>query len=412
MPDIQGIAIEAAHFDARQRPPSSFYTRVLRAIREHMGMDVAFIARFENGQRHFQEFDAAASGVLIDRDRASPLDETYCQRVIDGRLPQILHDARSNEEALRLPATLQIPIGAHLSVPIRLSNDVVYGTLCCFSTSPNHSLNHRDIGTLNAFAAIVGEQLEMDLALETEQRDAVDRVRDVIAGRKLSTVYQPIMDVARNVIVGFEALSRFHAEPARSPDRWFAEAARAGLGLELEKLAIESALGALPALPPDLYVSVNASPNTIIHGDLRALCEPYPASRIVIELTEHEIVDHYAALIEAVEPLKASGMRLAIDDAGAGYSSFRHILRMEPYMIKLDVSITRHIDADRSRRALAAALCRFAEETGSKLVAEGVETREELSTLREIGFNKAQGYHLGRPLALPQAIERLAAAGR
>jgi EAL domain-containing protein (putative c-di-GMP-specific phosphodiesterase class I) len=111
-------------------------------------------------------------------------------------------------------------------------------------------------------------------------------------------------------------------------------------------------------------------------------------------------VQDYALLAEALEPLRSKGLRLAVDDAGAGYASFRHILKLKPDVIKLDSSLIRNIDSDTGSRALAAALIRFAEETGCKVVAEGVETREELAMLRRLEVNKAQGYLLGRPMPL------------
>jgi EAL domain-containing protein (putative c-di-GMP-specific phosphodiesterase class I) len=108
--------------------------------------------------------------------------------------------------------------------------------------------------------------------------------------------------------------------------------------------------------------------------------------------------------VESVlRPLRSDGLRLAVDDAGAGYASFRHILKLAPDIIKLDMSLTRHIDTNRSCRALASALIRFAAETGSTVVAEGVETDAELHALRELGVVKMQGYLLGRPMTIESA---------
>jgi EAL domain-containing protein (putative c-di-GMP-specific phosphodiesterase class I) len=139
-------------------------------------------------------------------------------------------------------------------------------------------------------------------------------------------------------------------------------------------------------------------PAVLCDGDL---------SRVVLEITEHTTVEDYAKLHEVLRPLRERGMRLSIDDAGAGYSSFRHILRLRPDFIKLDISLTRDIDSDRGRRALAAALIGFARETGAELIAEGVETESELATLRKLGVHKAQGYLLGRPAPFETA-QRLA----
>ncbi|WP_293229916.1 EAL domain-containing protein [Paludibacterium sp.] len=123
----------------------------------------------------------------------------------------------------------------------------------------------------------------------------------------------------------------------------------------------------------------------------------FPLDRLMLEVTEHTSVDDYVQIAAALKPLRDSGLKLAVDDAGAGYASFRHILKLQPDVIKLDVSLIRQIDSDTGCRALAGALIRFAEETGSKIVAEGVETVEELRALRELQVNKAQGYLLGRP---------------
>ncbi|MFB9353164.1 EAL domain-containing protein, partial [Streptomyces heliomycini] len=132
--------------------------------------------------------------------------------------------------------------------------------------------------------------------------------------------------------------------------------------------------------------------------DLLGRC---PLDRLMLEVTEHDVVEDYPGLDEALAEMRGKGLRLAIDDAGAGFASFRHILRLAPDVIKLDRSLTHEIERRDENRALAAALIGFATETGSRLVAEGVETQEELATLREIGICKAQGYLLGRPGALP-----------
>jgi EAL domain-containing protein (putative c-di-GMP-specific phosphodiesterase class I) len=123
----------------------------------------------------------------------------------------------------------------------------------------------------------------------------------------------------------------------------------------------------------------------------------------VLEITEHAAIRCYPDVLTAMQPLRDKGLRIAVDDAGAGYSSFRHILTLSPDIIKLDMSIVRNIDSDRSRKALAAALMGFARATGSKVVAEGVETLSELSVLRELGVDKAQGHLLAKPTPLDVA---------
>ncbi len=226
----------------------------------------------------------------------------------------------------------------------------------------------------------------------------------MLAERSYGVVYQPIVHLVENRIVGHEALARFRADPQRTPDKWFDEAGQVGLQKELEIALIEAALQGFDRLPADSYLSLNVSPETILSGAVGEVLASQPLDRLMLEVTEHALVQDYERLAEALEPLRREGLRLAVDDAGAGYASFRHILKLKPDVIKLDASLIRNVDSDTGCRALAAALIRFAEETGCKVVAEGVETQEELAMLRRLAVNKAQGYLLGRPSALSARV--------
>jgi EAL domain-containing protein (putative c-di-GMP-specific phosphodiesterase class I) len=225
----------------------------------------------------------------------------------------------------------------------------------------------------------------------------------VLRADGLRMVYQPIVDVTTGLVVGFESLARFTSDPYRTPDIWFAEAGQVGRLVELESQAIRLALAGAAGLPDSVYVTVNASPETIVKGALADVLRGQPLERLVVEVTEHQAIERYEDIAEAIAPLQRRGLRIAIDDAGAGYASFRHVLNLHPHIVKLDNSITRAIDVDRSRRALAAALCGFAAETGCGIVAEGVETAAELDAVRALGIGKAQGYHLGRPMSFVDA---------
>jgi EAL domain-containing protein (putative c-di-GMP-specific phosphodiesterase class I) len=388
--------------DGRDSPVRQL-KHLLRSIRRHLGMDVAFVSEFRDGRRYFRAVDSAHAEPPVRVGNSDPLEATYCQRVVDGRLPLIIADARQNAVALELPVTEALPVGAHISVPVVLSDGRVYGTFCCFSATADLSLGERDLGAMRAFADLAARRIEGELNELRARTDLEERVRAVLTGDALSMVYQPIRNVAQDRLVGFEALARFAAEPKRTPDIWFADAARAGLGARLEIEALRRALPCLAHFPEDLYVSVNLSPATLLDDALGNALADVPPGRLMVEITEHAAVKHYADIADAVGRLRARGVRVAIDDVGAGFSTFRHILNLAPDVIKLDISITRGIDADRSRRALALALVGFAQATGSKLVAEGVETEAELATLRALGVNKAQGYLIGRPAPLDEA---------
>ncbi len=375
-------------------------TNALRAIRTHLGMDVAFVSEFTGGQRVFRYVDAASQDSPVCAGGADPLEESYCQRVVDGRLPELIHDAHELSVATELPVTTALPVGAHMSVPIRLKNGNVYGTFCCFSHAPDHSLNDRDLAMMRVFADLTAEQIERELETEQTERDISDRLRAVIAGEGLAMAFQPIVDMGRDEPIGFEALARFSCEPTRGPNVWFAEAAGMGLGVELEATAARLALADLARLPTRAYLAINASPATVASGRFDSLLGDVPAERIVVEVTEHAAINAYEQLEAALRVLRQRGVRVAVDDAGAGYASFRHILRLRPDIIKLDMALTRDIDRDPARRALASALITFAADTGSTIVGEGVETAGELAALRRLGVDAAQGYHLGRPTPL------------
>ncbi|OGN88136.1 MAG: hypothetical protein A2X23_11235, partial [Chloroflexi bacterium GWC2_73_18] len=222
---------------------------------------------------------------------------------------------------------------------------------------------------------------------EQEQRDrergeVERRVRAVLESRAIRSVYQPVVELASGRVVGAEALARFQAEPVRTPDAWFREADEVGLLADLERTAIEVAVGGFEELPAGAYLSLNVSPRTILKDGLAAALRRVPPTRVVLEVTEHAPIADYGALLAVLAGFRGAGGRLAVDDAGAGFASLRHILRLEPDLIKLDITLTRDIDVDTKRQTLAAGLIGFGREIGATIVAEGIETRTELETLR------------------------------
>lgn len=251
----------------------------------------------------------------------------------------------------------------------------------------------------------LAEQLQREEVETTERRFRVDRVNRAIEGGGRSIVFQPILELEGGRLVGVEALARFEAEGEPWPvERWFAEAADEGLGTELELACIREALAAMDRIPPDGYVSLNVSHRTAESRDLHDLLQTFEPPRIVFEITEHEAVEDYERLTAALQRLRKVGARVAIDDAGAGFASLRHILLIAPEVIKIDVSLTRSIDSDPRRRALAAALISFAEEMGIDVIAEGIETGEEKGALRSLGVRLGQGYYLGRPAPIDEVL--------
>jgi EAL domain-containing protein (putative c-di-GMP-specific phosphodiesterase class I) len=229
------------------------------------------------------------------------------------------------------------------------------------------------------------------------------KVTAVLAAGGPRMVYQPIVDMGTAAVVGYEALSRFDEG---APDEWFAAAAGVGFGVDLELAAVRRALGDLDRLPATAYLSVNVSPQTLTDPRLSALLHAVPGDRVVLELTEHSAVSDYAPYCALMADLRGLGFRLAVDDAGAGYSSLRHIVDLAPDVIKVDRSLVQGIDVDPARRSLFVALVTFAADLGAILVAEGVENADEARQLSTWGVRLAQGWHYGRPE--PLATDSLA----
>jgi EAL domain-containing protein (putative c-di-GMP-specific phosphodiesterase class I)/CheY-like chemotaxis protein len=260
---------------------------------------------------------------------------------------------------------------------------------------------------LHELAGRLREEERTNLAFKGTRQ----RIEGVLANDGFRMVFQPIFELGTGQMVGVEALARFDPDDGMTtPDRWFDAAWRVGLGLELELAAVRAALGSLDRIPNGQYLSVNVSPGTAISPRLVDLAAQFPAHRIVLEITEHARVADYEALNRALRELRAQGLRLAVDDAGAGFASLRHILRLDPDLIKLDRSITAGIDTESASRALGKALTSFAAEIGAAMTAEGIETQSELDALRAMGVPQGQGYFLARPGALPWKQDRRLAA--
>jgi EAL domain-containing protein (putative c-di-GMP-specific phosphodiesterase class I)/AmiR/NasT family two-component response regulator len=241
---------------------------------------------------------------------------------------------------------------------------------------------------------------ETNLAREERARKRA-RIRSVMERGGLEIAFQPIVELDSREVVGHEALSRFAPSPKRGPAQWFAEAHDVGLGVELELFAIRMACERSRLLPRDSFMAVNVSPVTAVRPDLLELLDCAHVDHVVLEVTEHAPVEDYPRFRVAVGRMREHGARLAIDDAGAGFASLRHILELNAELIKLDGSLTHSLEADPRRRSLAAALIEFGRESGAAVLAEHIESELQLCELRRLGVTYGQGYHLGRPQAVP-----------
>ncbi|MGZ8701947.1 MAG: EAL domain-containing protein [Gaiellaceae bacterium] len=285
---------------------------------------------------------------------------------------------------------------------------LVKGTRAAEIVKMVHNVTRGDVVLSSEVMGDILEELTGRLRIEGEEEDLLkaqsERIRDVLDNGRLSMVFQPIVDLEAEVVVGFEALARFPFAPDRPTETWFTEAAATGLRLELELAAVKAALEVLPEAPVGPYLSVNAMPDTLASDGLAELLAAAPADRLVLEITEHAPVRDYEALNTAMHRMRGRGVRLAVDDAGSGFASLRHILQLAPDIIKIDIALTRNVYKDPARRALAAGLISFAAELGATIVAEGIQSRQELDALRELGVRYGQGFYLGRPAPIADVM--------
>ena len=222
-------------------------------------------------------------------------------------------------------------------------------------------------------------------------------------------VFQPIVGLASGKTIGHEVLARPQGVGIAELVELAAVSTRA---IELDLVLLRAALERLGTVQMPGTVTLNLLPGTLLDdnfrvGDLRSWCAKagLPTHRVTIECTEHQMVADPPALGRRVGELRRSGFGVAVDDAGAGHASFSLIARIRPTTIKVDRSIVTGCDTDSAQQALIQAFVMFARRIGSRLVAEGIETREELVQLRALGVDLGQGYLLGRPAPAPVDAE-------
>jgi len=438
--------------------------RVLSLARGHLGMEIAFYSRILVDTQVLEAVEGDLDRFHLELGVASPLADTYCGRVIDGRLPPVISDARHHPVTAALRVTAEQGIGSYVGAPVRGRHGDVYGMLCCLSREAEPHLCERDGHSLALLAELLSDTLLVHDP-EFDLRTLIGgRIRKLLRDGGPRLVYQPVVELGTSRVAGVEALSRFPPRGAftvgitdvpragevatvpmggsgdmrgpgilrdlsesggpggpggrwpdevhrilaiadPNPEMWFAQAALVGLDLELELAAIRGALADLDRLPDSMDLSLNASSRLVSSGRLAEELTPQvladAAGRLILEITEHDWPREPEATLAELDRFRAAGVRLAVDDAGSGYAGLTHILRLRPDLIKLDHALTAGVDADPARLALADALVRFGHETGADLVAEGVSGSAEVAVLREIGVRYAQGFYLARPGPLP-----------
>lgn len=236
----------------------------------------------------------------------------------------------------------------------------------------------------------------------TQSQPSRDDIVGLLEDDSIAMVYQPIVDIrawsaSTPHVVGYESLARF---PHSTPPEWFKLAGSAGLGVDLEVLALKAGIRAFSAMGQGPFLALNLSNSTLLSPQLPAALDGIDPGRVVLELSDTARIRSYEVTRRAVEVLRERGVRLAVDDVGAGEIDMWHILRLDPEIIKLD----RHLVADqqnmRRNDALIRGITTMARDLGVMVIAEALETEAERQRLLELGVDFGQGFLFGKPTSL------------
>jgi EAL domain-containing protein (putative c-di-GMP-specific phosphodiesterase class I) len=367
---------------------------LLVTAKQALRLSAAFMTRMDGTTQHLEVVESSVPFLFPEgvRQRQST---SFCQAILDGRLPAVIPDVAANPEARRLPAARIPRIRSFVSVPVRLSDGSLYGTFCAAGLTSDAELGERDEALMRVLAHAASVIIEPQVRSRERTTEIRDRLTPVLrAGGPLIHV-QPIVSLGSERPVGVEALSRFPADWGKPPDVCFQEAHDVGMGHALETVALKRASEQLPVL--DGYVAMNVSPATFLTASCQRLLRRLPLERVVLELSEHEPVEDYEVLTAALAPLRERGMRLAIDDVGAGYSSLRHLVLTAPDLIKLDRTLVAGVASDPVLQSLVHSMVDFGHGCAAVVVAEGIETAADADALLGLGVDYGQGWHFGRP---------------
>lgn len=367
--------------------------RAVKLAYRHLGLDVAYIAELSGGRQFYRAVAGDAESFNIALDDGPPVESTYCHRLVTGEIPNVIQDTSAAAGVAGLPITQQARIGAYIGVPLWLYDDSLYGTFCCLSHAADPTLDGRELRFMSMLGELIVDDLNEERRIQLLRAD----IEQLIETKNVDVAYQPIIDLRTDECLGLEALARFPS-PFPNPEETFAASADVGLSLELERLLVSEAWDVVDRIGAGQFLAINLTPPALLEFARRAnQRDELPLGQLVVEVTEHAAVDSYTELREQVEPVRARGLRLAVDDAGAGYASLRHVLELRPDFVKLDRSLCDGVADDHARRVAVRGLLLLARDLGATVIAEGIEQPRDLTTIRELGIDAAQGYLLAKP---------------
>lgn len=377
--------------------------RVVELAHRHLGLEVVYVSELIDGERIPRAIAGDAASFGFEVGEGVPAEGSFSQLLVTGAIADVIPDIARDPATATLRHTLAFGIGAFIGVPLRYSDSSTYGALCGMSHKPDYTLSKRDVRFMAMLAELIVYDLEEQRKLQRSRAD----VSKLIESSALEIAYQPIVDLQTGRYLGLESLARFPANLG-TPDKALPLAHSVGLGLELEQLAVSMAWPTLSLLKADQFLAINVSPGALMQLAIRGQQRTdLSFDQLVVEITEESVVHSYEELREAISPLRERGLRIAVDDAGAGYASLHHVVELRPDYIKVDRSLVHGLADDHVRRVAMRAFVHLSHDLdGSMVVAEGVERRADLSILQELGVQAAQGYLLGRPSTSAEDVAR------
>lgn len=236
---------------------------------------------------------------------------------------------------------------------------------------------------------------------ERRRRAQADMCTNLSRGKHLQIVKQPIMRLSDESPVGYEFLSRYSNAVFEMPDNFFRICSERNILTAVDHFCLRRAVAAAAELPPYVRFHLNVFPTTLLSVPVHHLLETFPAplprGTFCLEISEQQIIGDPSYLIEPVRALRAAGLLIAIDDVGFGSSCLESLVLLEPDVLKIDKRCVIGIAGQPERAAHLRRYLEVARTLAAEIVAEGVETAEDLAVLRDLGVELAQGFYWGRP---------------
>jgi EAL domain-containing protein (putative c-di-GMP-specific phosphodiesterase class I) len=376
--------------------PAATTRRIVGELRAASGCDVVALGCFSVGGRFVPMAVSAPPSSPMVAGRAVPGEASRYLRTRAQTGPWIETWHARSEEGSYGAEMMATGVAEAAYAPIHGPTSLIGLLIMGTTSAATADRIGEQFPALLSFAAIAGALLGPTQERHNEEAAARTAIESIIEDRAFEAVFQPVVELGSRHIVGYEALTRF--DDGRDPAEAFAEATALGIGTDLELACARAALEAAPALPEGAWIGLNASPAMLLETAELAGMIATTSRAIVLEITERADVDDYAHLHRAIAAL-GDRVRIAVDDAGAGYAGLQRILELRADLVKLDLALVRGVDSDPARQALVAGMAHFARRTDARLLAEGVESAAEAEALAALGVELGQGYLFGRPEA-------------